>query len=145
MKISHVLERAFLSYVPVAAVLMAWIWMRSDALVAKSAGMDPGFLVPQTTAEAVKIGYTIWLPMALILALFLGFVFYTWAHKLHWNRIGYSASVIGIAAAVSAGAFVSGMAFAVEATGEMMTIAIGYGVLLPVLCRRRPKAELITS
>jgi len=41
-----------------------------------------------------------------------------------------------LAVLISVAAFVQGLAFKVEATGEVLIIALGYGVLMPLLARR---------
>ena len=139
MKLKNIILNGLISFIPVAVIMALWILIRAQPLVEKSVGMAPGFLVPRTTGEAIRTGYIIWLPISLVLGVFLALVYYWMAVKWHWKPYVFSIIVIGIAAVISAGAFASGMTFAAEATGEMLIIAIGYGVLIPVLSGRKQK------
>ncbi|MFA5309809.1 MAG: hypothetical protein WC370_10060 [Dehalococcoidales bacterium] len=140
MKLKTALVNGLIAFVPVAVLMALWIWLRADALVSKSAGLEPGFLVPQTAAEAIRTGYTLWLPISLVLGLLLAFLFYLVTVRGNMRPLVFSIIIVGIALVVSGIAFVSGMVFAVEAMGEMLIIAAGYGVLLPLLAQRRLKA-----
>ena len=141
MKLKNMIINGLISFVPVAVLMAIWILVRANALVEKSIGMEPGFLVPQTSGEAIRTGYILWLPISLVIGIFLALVFYLTTVKWHWKTYVLSIIVISIAVVVSAGAFAAGMAFAVEATGEMMIIAVGYGALLPLLAGKQLKSR----
>jgi hypothetical protein len=123
----------------VAAGLAFWIWLRADSLVRESEGLAPGFLVPETAGEAVRTGYLIWSIVSVVCGL-LVVVFYAFLSR--WGRRGrflFGGLVAGAAVLVSVMAFVSKMPFAVEATGEVLIVALAFGLLMPwVLSRLHP-------
>jgi hypothetical protein len=88
MKLTGVIKSGFIAFAPVAIVLMLWIYYRAGNLVALSAGMEPGLLVPQTAEDAVRIGIAIWLPLAFILSILASLVYYFVATKWHWRGCG---------------------------------------------------------
>jgi hypothetical protein len=131
-----VLKSGLVAFIPVAAALAVWIFLRSDNLAKLSEGMEPGFLVPETPGDALRIGLTIWLPTSLILSLVSSLFYYFSVSKWRWRPWQYAAVPVGLAVLISIAAFAAGMPFAVEATGETMIIALGYGILIPWLSRK---------
>jgi hypothetical protein len=62
-------------------------------------------------------------------------LYYFAVSRWHWRVWQFALLPFGLTAVISAGAFVSGMAYAVEALGEMVILALGFGVLMPMLSR----------
>jgi len=145
MKLSTTIKSGLISLGIAAIALVAWISLRANNLVKLSRDMDPGFLVPQTSADAIRIGLTIWIPVAILLGLLSSLVYYFVITKWHWRIWQFAAIPIGLTAVISIGAFASGMPFAVEALGEMLILALGFGILMPLVSKetrsRVPRAE----
>jgi sterol desaturase/sphingolipid hydroxylase (fatty acid hydroxylase superfamily) len=135
MRLSPTIKAGLITLFVVFAALAGWISLRADNLVNLSKDLDPGFLVPQTSADAIRIGLTIWIPISIVLGLVSSLAYYFMASRWHWRAWQFALIPIGLTAVISAGAFASGMAFAVEALGEMTILTLGFGVLMPVLAR----------
>jgi hypothetical protein len=137
MKLSTTIKGGLISLGIAAIALGIWISLRANNLVNLSQDMDPGFLVPQTSADAIMIGLTIWIPVAIVLGFLSSLVYYFVVTKWHWRIWQFAAIPIGLTAIISIGAFASGMPFAVEALGEMLILALGFGILMPILSRSK--------
>ena len=133
MRLSTTIRNGLIALAVVAILLVIWIALRANNLVKLSLNMDPGFLVPRTSADAIRIGLTVWIPVAAVLGLVSSLVYYFVATKWHWHAWKFAVIPIGLAGIISVGAFASGMAFAVEALGELVIIAIGFRILMPLL------------
>ena len=140
LQFENIIQAVLVTEIPVIIALAIWIWFRAGALVRLSAGLEPGFFVPTTPIEAIRSGYIIWLVVSIICGMIASGVFYFVCGKWHWRPVYFAVLVMGFVVLVSVLAFVSGMAFAVEATGEMLIVAAGFGILMPWLAGRKQNA-----
>lgn len=131
MTYSRALKSSFLALIPVLVALAIWILLRANSLVQLSQDLDPGFFVPTTMGEAIRSGYIIWFVVSFLLSFVCAYIYYLVTNKWHWKALYYAILLTGVAVIISLLAFMSGMKFAVEATGEMMIVAIGFGVFIP--------------
>jgi hypothetical protein len=139
MSLTRVIKRVLPVIVLVVAALAVWILIRSSALVRLSAGMDPGFFVPESRYDAIETGLIIWTPIAIVLGFVSAVTYWFAVTRWHWRLWHFALIPLGLAVLVSAAAFAQDMAFKVEAAGEVMIIGLGYGVLMPLLARRRER------
>jgi len=137
MKLGHIMQKALIVEVPVVAALAIWIFARGNSLIALSKDMADSFMVPRNMGDVMVSGLAIWVPASLILGLLAGLTLYFVSSKWHWRKAYFSALVIGLGLLVSIMAFVTGMAYKVEASGEIMIVALGYGLLMPWLAHRK--------
>ena len=142
MKYSGIVKSGFLALIPVLAALALWILFRADSLVRLSRDLNPGFFVPTTSGEAVRSGYVIWFVVALAVSFICGYIYFVVTQKWHWKALYYAIFLTGVALIISLLAFISGMKFAVEATGEMLIVAVGFGILIPWFARKNAANQI---
>jgi hypothetical protein len=102
-------------------------------------------LTPESQAEAFTTGLIIWTPIATILCFISAVTYWFVVTRWHWRRWHFALIPIGLAVLISVAAFAQNMAFKVEATGEVMIVALGYGVLMPMLARQSERAVAPSS
>jgi hypothetical protein len=137
MRLSTVLKNCLLTEIPVILALALWIFIRADSLIELSKDLPNGFMTPRNLTDVMVSGLAIWIPASLILGLLAGLIFYAARTKWHWSNIAFASLIISLGLLVSVMAFVTGLAFKVEATGEVMIIALGYGLFMPWLMGRK--------
>jgi hypothetical protein len=133
MQLGRIIKQALLTEIAVAAALAIWIFTRGNSLIALSKDMADSFMAPRNMGDVMMSGLAIWVPVSLVLGLLAGLIFYLVSRKWHWRRAYFAAFVLGLGLLVSVMAFATGMAYKVEATGEIMIVALGYGILMPWL------------
>jgi hypothetical protein len=136
-RFSDIVKSAMLAEIPVMFALALWIWFRAADLVRLSKDLPAGFLVPRTVGEAVRNGCIIWLVVSLTACFAASGIYQLLICRLNWRPIYFTVLLVGVALAVSVFAFVSGMVFAVEATGELLIVALGFGLFIPWLSDKK--------
>jgi len=137
---SSVIRSSLLALLPVIAALALWILLRADNLAQLYQGVEDSFFRPDTAGEAFRKGLVIWFITALACSFIFGCL-YSWVtRKWHWQALYYAflASALGIA--VSLTAYVLKIELAMQSTGELIIIAIGFGVFIPWFAQKSLRA-----
>jgi hypothetical protein len=131
MPYTSVIKSSLLALIPVLAVLAVWILYRAENLVRLSFYLEPGFFVPANSGQAIRNGYLIWFVVSFLVSFICGYLYYLVTQKWHWKALYYAIFITAVAVTISLLAFISGLKLAVEATGEILIMAIGFGVFIP--------------
>jgi hypothetical protein len=131
MSYVRVIKSSLLALIPVVLTLAVWIMFRGDQLAALFQNLRLLFFMPVSTIQAILGGWLVWFSIALVFS-FIGGYFYYWVtQKWHWPAIYYALALSGLGVLISLLIYFLQSPLAAESAGELLIVAIGFGVFIP--------------
>jgi ABC-type sugar transport system permease subunit len=131
MSYGRVVKSGLLACLPVVFTLVVWIIFRSGNLLQLYPIGLLGGWIPSTNFEAALVWTIIWLMISIGLSFIFGGIYYTLIRKWHWKVLYFAILLPVMAASISLMAYMINLKSMVGATGELLIVAIGFGVFIP--------------
>ena len=131
MRYGRVIKSGLLAWLPVVFTLVIWIIFRAGNLIQVFPLGLLGRWIPNTNFEAALVWTIIWLVISLGLSFIFGGIYYAVIQKWHWKVLYFAILLPVFAAMISLLAYMTNLKLMVQATGELLIVAIGFGVFIP--------------
>ncbi len=131
MKYIRVIKSTLLAWLPVAVTLAIWLFFRADSLLEITEALLPGFFVPSSTWSVLWRTYVIWLIISVLTSFVCGLLYYLLTQKRHWKALWYAVFQSLLAVLLCLVAWLFDFKPVYLYTGEIMIMAIGFGVFIP--------------
>lgn len=131
MSYGRVIKSGLLAWLPVVFTLVIWIIFQAENLMQVYPLGPLGRWVPTTNFEAALVWTVIWLVISLGLSFIFGGIYYFVIQKWHWKVLYFAILLPALAAIISLLAYMIDLKLMVQASGELLIVAVGFGVFIP--------------